>query len=186
VAGAYPTRRAWTAAILALAPVWAAACQVSAGLGTAGGWDRDVSDQRDQWGAYHPQEAYAVTRDVFVLDVPDRTNGPALVPDVEADLPPGTFRGPTSIPDFQTDPGQWRGVRGIVPAGTRIRADTLRAKGNLRDANVRRVYVKARVTDGEFRGLAVDLQAVSIYRADPDGGPVTLVGPNADFLRELR
>lgn len=155
------------------------------GIGPAGGWDRNVSDQGEHWGGYRAQGVYRLDRDVFLLDVPERTNGRALVPGMEWDLPPGTFRGPTDTPEYLANPRGFRGVMGVVPAGVRVRADTLRAKGNLRDRNLTRHYVKARVLDGEFQGWVVDLEAVSIYRADPDGGPDRLEGPNEDFLRPV-
>lgn len=161
----------------------AAACQVSSpGLG----WDRNVSDRPEAWGAYQPEGVYVLQRDVFLLDVPERTNGPGLVPGMEWDLPPGTFRGPTGVADYQAAPSQYRGIIGIVAADTRLRVETLRAKGNLRDSRATRHYVKAKVLDGEFQGRTVDLQAVSVYRGDTDGGAVTLVGPNGDFLRRAQ
>ncbi len=168
---------------MGLIVVTAAACQVTPGLGTAGGWDHDVSDRADRWGAFRPQAVYRLERDVFLLDVPDRTNGPALVPGMEQDVQPGTFRGPTAVQEYQAAPHLFRGVIGIVTEGTRLRAEALRAKGNLLDPNVTLHYVQGRLMDGEFRGKVVDLQAVSVYWVDPDGGPEMLRGPNEDLLR---
>jgi hypothetical protein len=161
----------------------AAACEVTPGFGTVGGWDRNVSEQGDAWGDYRTQGIYRLQRDVFVLDVPDRTNGRALVAGAEWTLPRGTFQGPVAVSDFQSNPKGYRGIIGVVPADTRIRAEVLRAKGNLRDRSVTRRYVKARVLDGEFRGWMVDLEPLSLYEADTEGGPDRLMGPNEDFLR---
>jgi hypothetical protein len=168
-----------------IAAIATAACQVTPGLGDAGGWDRAVSGQMENWGSYRPQGVYRIERDVFLLNVSERTNGPGLVPGMEADVPPGTFRGPTGMDDYLAAPQRYRGVTGVVVSGTRLRAETLRAKGNLLDKNVTVRYVRGRIMDGEFQGWVVDLQAVSIYRADPDGGPVRLAGPNEDFLRPI-
>ena len=63
-----------------------------------------------------------------------------------------------------------------------MRAEALRAKGNVLDKSVKQHYVRARIMDGEFQGRLVDLQAVSLYSEDPEGGPVKLAGPNEDFL----
>jgi len=167
---------------MAAASFFGAACQVSSGLGTVGGFDHDVSEKGELWGAYRSQSVYRLERDVFLLDVPDRTNGRALVSGPEWPLPPGTYRGPIPTADYQALDG-YRGVIGVIPAGTRIRAESLRSKGNLRDRGVQRNYVKARILDGEYRGWVVDLEPLSIYTAGPEGGPDQLTGPNEDFLR---
>ncbi len=160
----------------------AAACQVTPGVGTAGGWDRNVSERGELWGAYRAQGVYRLDRDVLLLDVPERTNGRALASGLEWDLPPGTFRGPVDATAYAANPRGYRGVIGLVPAGIRVRAEILRAKGNLLDKNLTRHYVKGRILDGEYQGWLVDLEPLSLYRADPEGGSDRLAGPNDDFL----
>lgn len=172
------------AALAALLAIAAPACQVTPGAGRIGGWDFAQKDKPELWAAYRAQGLYEVQRDVFLLDVPDRTNGLALVPGMESEVPPRTFRGPTAIEDYRADPKRWLWVGGIVPAGTRLRAEVLRGKGNLRDPDGTVYYVRARLLDGEFRGRLVDLQALSLYAADadPKSRHLTLTGPNEDFL----
>ncbi len=176
-----PLRRAALAALLALAMP---ACQVAPGAGRVGGWDFTQKDKPELWGAYQSQGVYELQRDVFLFDVPDRTNGPALVPGMGSAVPPGTLRGPTGIDEYRSDPKRWLRVTGIVPAGTRLRAETLRGKGNLRDPQATIHYVRGRLLDSEFRGRLVDLQTLSIYTADadPKSHHATLTGPNEYFL----
>lgn len=183
VMGANPTLHAQRAACFAAALALCSGCQVTPGLGYAGGWDRNVSEQTDRWGSYRPQGVYRLERDVFLLNEPERTNGTALVAGLESDLPPGTVRGPAEMEDYLASPNRYRGVIGVVRAGTRLRAEVLRAKGNVLDSVVTRHYIRARIIDGEFGQQLVDLQALSIYATDPDTGAVTLIGPNEDFLR---
>src|SRR6185436_12255568 len=92
-----PLHRAALAVLLALV---APACQVAPGPGRLGGWDFAQKDKPERWAAYHPQGLYEVQQDVFLVDVPERTNGLALVPGIDAEIPAGTFRGPGSIADY--------------------------------------------------------------------------------------
>lgn len=158
------------------------ACQVSPGSGHLGGWDFASNKKPELWGQYNADRVYRLQRDVFLMDTPERTNGPALVPGTEWSVPPSTFRGPTGTAEYQANPKNFRWVLGIVTAGTRLRAKTLRGKGNLRDSEETIYYVRARLLDGEFRGKEVDLQALSLYAAVPDSRSVALTGPNEDFL----
>ena len=176
-----PIRRAIAAALLVLS---VPACQVEPGPGRLGGWDFAKNDKPEFWASYHAQGVYEVRQDVFLVDVPERTNGLALVPGMGIEVPPGTFRGPTGVEDYDAEPHRWPWVTGIVRAGTRLRAETLRGKGNLRDSELTVYYVRARLLTGEFRGQQVDLQAVSRYVADenPESHRITLAGPNEDFL----
>jgi hypothetical protein len=183
VTGADPTLHAHRAACFVAVLALTSGCQVTPGLGYAGGWERNVSQQTERWGEYRPLGVYRLERDVFLLNEPERTSGPALVAGLESDLPPGTVRGPAAMEDYLAAPDRYRGVIGVVKAGTRVRADVLRAKGNVLDSTVTRHYVRARIIDGDFRERLVDLQALSIYSTDPDTGAVTLIGPNRDFLR---
>mgnify|MGYP001764764817 CR=1 FL=1 len=173
-------RRASLVALLALALT---ACAVEPGQGRIGGWDFKRDDP-ELWRGYHAQGIYQLQQDVFLLDVPDRTNGLALVPGMNSEVPPGTLRGPTGIEEYHAEPHRWLRVTGVVTAGTRLRAEVLRGKGNLRDPEGTVHYVRGRLLDGEFRGQVVDLQALSLYAADPDpkSHHVTLTGPNEDFL----
>lgn len=169
--------------MLALFVLAAPACRVaSPGLGRLGGWDSAIDKKPELWGQYKPDRVYELQRDVFLLDVPERTNGLALVPGMESSVPPSTFRGPTGIADYQANPKNWRWVTGVVTARTRLRAEVLRGKGNLRDAEATVHYVRGRLLDGPFRGDIVDLQALSLYAAEADSRRLTLTGPNEDFL----
>ncbi len=176
-----PLRCTALALLLALA---APACQVAPGQGRLGGWDFAIDDKPELWGAYRTQAIYELRQDVFLLDAPEYTNGLALVPGMSSEVPPGTLRGPTGIEEYRADPKRWLWVTGVVPAGTRLRAEVLRGKGNLRDSDATVHYVRGRLLDSEFRGRAVDLQALSLYQAEPDpkSHKVTLAGPNEDFL----
>lgn len=163
------------------------ACTVSApGLGYVGGWDWNVSDEMERWAGFDAEGIYELREDVFLLDIPERTNGLALVPGMEWDLPPRTLRGPTGIEDYRSNPKNWRRVSGVAEKGTRMRATRLRAKGNVRDRDVTRVYVKAQILAGPHQGKVVDLQAVSLYATDLETGRVELVGPNEDFILRTR
>ncbi len=160
-----------------------AACSVtSPGVGYVGGWDWKISDEPERWAGFDPDGIYELQRDVFLLNIPDRTNGLALVPDMDADVPPGTVRGPTAMSDYQSNPKRWRRVAGVAEEGTRMRATRLRAKGNVRAPNIRLVYVKAQIMAGPHQGKVVDLQALSLYATDLESGRAELVGPNEDFL----
>ena len=182
--GAAATNQLRRAALVALCVFVASACRVSSpGIGRLGGWDQRVDEKAELWGEYRPQAVYELQRDVFLMEVYERTNGMALLPGMEWPVPPGTLRGPTGVPEYNADPGHWRLVTGIVPAGTRLRAEVLRGKGNLRDQEATVHYVKGRLLDSEFRGQLVDLQALSRYvLEDPESRKVTLAGPNEDFL----
>lgn len=173
-------RRAGLFALLALVLT---ACAVQPGQGRIGGWDFKQDDP-ELWRGYHAQGIYQLTQDVFLLDVPERTNGLALVPAFDSTVPPKTLRGPASIEEYRAEPKRWLWVTGVVTAGTRLRAEFLRGKGNLRDPEGTVHYVRGRLLDGEFRGQQVDLQALSLYLADadPKSHHVTLTGPNEDFL----
>jgi len=176
-----PLRLATLVALFALA---APACQVDPGPGRLGGWDFAEKDKPELWAAYRAGGIYELQQDVFLLDIPERTNGLALVAGMDSEMPPGTVRGPTGIEDYRKEPERWRRVTGIVTAGTRLRAEMLRGKGNLRDSEATVYYVRGRLLTGEFRGRTVDLQALSRYTADPDpkSRRITLAGPNDDFL----
>ena len=163
------------------------ACTVTApGVGYVGGWDWNVSDETERWAGFDPDGIYRLQRDVFLINIPDRTNGLALVPDMDADLPPGTVRGPTAMSDYQSSPQRWRRVAGVAEEGTRMRATRLRAKGNVRAPNMTRVYVKAQIMAGPHQGKVVDLQALSLYATEAATGRVDLIGPNEDFLLRTR
>lgn len=181
--GATATTSLRRAALLALCVLAVSACQVSPGIGRIGGWEHRIDDKTELWGEYHPQGVYELQRDVFLLDIYEETNGPALVAGMESTVPPGILRGPTGISDYQADPKRYRAVTGIVPMGTRLRAEMLRGKGNLRDQEATVHYVKGRLLDGKYRGWLVDLQPISRYIVEnPESRKVTLVGPNEDFL----
>jgi hypothetical protein len=182
--GAVATTQLRRAAILALCILAAPACRVaSPGIGRLGGWDNRIDDKPALWGEYRVDAVYALQRDVFLLEVPERTNGLALVAGMEWQVPPGTLRGPTGVPDYLADPKRWRLIAGVAPAGTRMRVEVLRGKGNLRDPAATVHYVKARLLDTERQGQMVDLQALSRYVVeDPESRKVTLAGPNEDFL----
>lgn len=175
--------RLTTLAALAAALSTLAACTVTApGVRYVGGWDWNVSDETERWAGFDPDGIYRLQRDVFLLNVPERTNGLALVPDMDEDLPLGTLRGPTAISDYQSSPKRWRRVAGVAEKGTRMRATRLRAKGNVRAPNMTRVYVKAQIMAGPHQGKVVDLQALSLYATDATTGRRDLIGPNEDFL----
>lgn len=182
--GAAATTPLRCAALLTLCALAVSACKVSSpGVGRLGGWDHRLDDRTELWGDYRPQMVYELQRDVFLIDVYERTNGMALVAGMEWPVPPGTFRGPTGVPEYRADPKQHRLVTGIVPAGTRLRAEMLRGKGNLRDKEATVHYVKGRLLDGEYRNWVVDLQPLSLYvLEDPESRKLTLAGPNEDFL----
>lgn len=162
-----------------------AGCVTRPGIGYLGGWDKNVSERTELWGGYVPDAVYRIDHPLFLLDLPERTNGLALVPGLEVDLPPGTVRGPTTIEDYESAPRQWRKIKGVVEPGTRVRAFMLRAKGNLRDPGKTRHYVKGRILNGPFQGTVVDLEPVSLYREDPDTGRTVLVGPNNALLTQV-
>ncbi len=160
-----------------------AACTVTApGIGPVGGWDWKIGDETERWAGFHPNGIYKLQRDVFLLNIPDRTNGLALVPGIEWDVPPGTVRGPTALSDYRDAPRRWPRVAGVAEAGTRMRATILRSKGNVRAPNIARVYVKAKIMAGPHQGKLVDLQALSLYATDLESGRAELVGPNEEFL----
>ncbi|MDK1022303.1 MAG: hypothetical protein QGD90_11790 [Candidatus Hydrogenedentes bacterium] len=160
-----------------------AACTVTApGIGYVGGWDWNVSDETERWAGFDPDGIYRLQRDVFLLDIPDRTNGLALVPGMESVVPPGTVRGPTALSDYQDAPRHWPRVAGVAEEGTRMRATILRSKGNVRAPSLARVYIKAQIMAGPHQGKVVDLQALSLYATDLESGRAELVGPNEDFL----
>jgi len=164
-----------------------AACSVTTpGLGYIGGWDWNISDEMDRWAGFDAEGIYVLREDVFLLNLPERTNGLALVAGMEWDLPRNTVRGPTDIVDYERSPKTWRYVSGVAEQGTRMRAIRLRAKGNVRDRDVTRVYVKAQILAGPHQGEVVDLQALSLYATDLESGRVELVGPNEDFLLRTR
>ncbi len=180
-----------TRAMSLAAPVVAlsalAACTVTApGVGYVGGWDWNVSDETERWAGFDPEGIYELQQDVFLLSIPDRTNGLALLPDIDADLPPRTVRGPAAISEYQSSPKRWRTVAGIAEKGTRMRATRLRAKGNVRAPNMTRVYVKAQIMAGPHQGKVVDLQALSLYATEAATGRIDLIGPNEDFLLRTR
>lgn len=172
-----------TLAVLATAFSTLGACSVTApGLGYVGGWDWKVSDETERWAGYKPNGIYELQTDVFLLSIPDRTNGLALVPGMEWDVPPGTVRGPTALSDYQDAPRRWPRVAGVAEEGTRMRATILRSKGNVRAPSIARVYVKARIMAGPHQGKLVDLEALSLYATGLESGRAELVGPNKDFL----
>ncbi len=174
-----PIRRA---ALLMLLMLAAPACQVAPGQGRLGGWDFAVDKTPELWGEFKPDRVYELQRDVFLLDIPERTNGPALLSGMEWSVPPDTVRGPTTVAEYHAHPKNWLRVPGVVTAGTRLRAEVLRGKGNLRDKEATVHYVRARLLDGPFQDKLVDLQAISLYAADPDSRRIILRGPNEDFL----
>jgi len=182
--GAAATNSLRRAALIALCILAVSACKVSSpGIGRLGGWDQRIDEKTELWGEFRPQMVYELQRDVFLMEIYERTNGMALIPGMETPVAPGTLRGPTGISDYQADPKRFRLVNGVVPAGTRLRAEMLRGKGNLRDQEATVHYVKGRLLDSEFRGQLVDLQALSRYIAeDPESRKLTLAGPNEDFL----
>ncbi len=181
--GAAATTSLRRAALLVLCVCAVSACTVSPGIGRIGGWEHRIDDKTELWGEYHPQGVYELQRDVFLIDDYEYTNGPALVAGMETPVSPGTFRGPTGISDYQADPKRYRTVTDVVPMGTRLRVETLRGKGNLRDQEATIHYVKGRLLDGKYRGWLVDLQPLSRYvLLDPESRKETLVGPNEDFL----
>ncbi len=159
------------------------ACSVTApGVGYVGGWDWNVSDEVERWAGFDPNGIYELQRDVFLLNIPDRTNGLALVPDMDTDVPPGTLRGPTAMSDYQSNPKRWPRIAGVAKEGTRMRATRLRAKGNVRAPNIKLLYIKAKIMAGPHQGKVVDLQALSLYTTDAATKRTDLVGPNEDFL----
>ena len=170
------------AALVCLAGVVAGCAVSNPGLGYVGGWDWNISDEPERWAGFEANRIYRLQRDVFVTNVEDRTNGLALVPDMDADVPRGTVRGPTTIAGYQGDARPWPQIQGVVESGTRLRATRLRAKGNIRASKATMVYVKAQMLDGEFQGQVLDLQALSLYAVDPETGQENLVGPNEDYL----
>src|SRR5262245_42836484 len=85
------------AALLALLALAAPACQVSPGVGRVGGWDFAEKDKPELWAGFHAQGIYEVQQDVFLIDVPEHTNGLALVPGMNSEVPPRTLRGPTGV-----------------------------------------------------------------------------------------
>ena len=179
--------RATGLAALAIALSALTACTVTApGVGYVGGWDWNVSDETERWAGFDPDGIYVLQQDVFLLSIPERTNGLALLPDIDADLPPRTVRGPAAISEYQSSPKRWRTVAGIAEKGTRMRATRLRAKGNLRAPNMTRVYVKAQIMAGPHQGKVVDLQALSLYATQAATGRTDLIGPNEDFLLRTR
>lgn len=171
--------------VLTLAVLSVAGCNASTGLGTVGGFDWNVTDEPSRWSGYEQNRIYEIQREVFLLDVPERTNGLALVPGMESDVPPSTFRGPTSIEDYQANPRRWRWVSGVVEPGTLMRVTRLRSKGNLRAPKKTRVYVKAQIMRGPHRGELVDLESLSLYAPDVETGRDELIGPNEDFLKRV-
>jgi hypothetical protein len=158
------------------------ACVTEPGIGYIGGWDQNVSDEAELWGGYSRYRVYELREDVFVLNGNERTNGAALTPGIDAPVPPGTFRAPTTVEEYLDNPRYWREVDGIVERGTRVRAEILRGKGNLRDRSVTVHYVKGRVLNGPFQGELLDMEPLSRYRTDIETGRRILVGPNGDFL----
>ena len=176
--------RTFSAAVLG---ALAAGCAVSSpGMGYIGGWDSNISNETGRWAGYQRGGDYETQVGLFLLNVPDRTNGPALVPGMEAQVPPGVFRGPTTVEGYTQSARAWPGVIDVIPAGTRLRATMLRAKGNFRARLLTRVYVKAQVLTGPHRGEIVDLEQVSNYRMDVETRRAALLGPNEDFLTEAR
>jgi hypothetical protein len=161
----------------------ASGCAVDTlGRGYVGGWDRSISNDTAAWGRYEPGETYRLVVDVFLLDMPDKTNGTALVPGMDFEAGPGGYRGPSTIATYERFPDNWRWVTGIVRAETKIRATRLRAKGNLRAPDRTVEYPKGEILDGEFRGRVVDMQPLSAYRMNEETGDLTLLGPDARFL----
>ena len=159
-------------------------CAVTApGLGYVGGWDWNISDNTERWAGYEPDRIYALRQDVFLLSIENRTNGIALVPGIQSDVPRGTLRGSTTILSYQADPRPWPWIGGVVESGTRMRATRLRSKGNLRAPSMTRVYVKAQIMDGPHRTKVVDLEPLSLYETDSESGQTILLGPNEDFLK---
>ncbi len=174
------------AGVFILAAIAAPACRVTTpGIGYLGGWDQDVSERSEVWGRYDPGAVYRIEHDLFLMELPEPTGRPALAAGMDVSVPPGTQRGPTTIDEYQADPRGWPGVRGVVQQGTRLRAFALRAKGNLRDLSATVHYVRARILNGPHQGLVVNMEPVSLYRADPETGRVILVGPNDEFLTRI-
>lgn len=170
--------------LASLAP--AVGCRVTTpGVGYLGGWDKDVSERSDLWGRYEPGAVYRLEADLFLMELPEQATGLALVPGMELEVPPDTQRGPTTIEFYREDTRGWPGVRGVIERGTRVRAFTLRAKGNLRDPNATVHYVKGRVLNGPHQGRVVNMEPVSLYRVDPDTGRMVLIGPNTDLLTQI-
>ena len=172
-------------ATLTIAVLSLVACNASTGLGTIGGFDWNVTDEPARWSGYQQDRIYEIQSQVFLLDVPERTNGLALIPGMESDVPPSTFRGPTSIEEYQANPRRFRWVNGVVEPGTLLRVTQLRSKGNLRAPKKTRVYVKAQFMRGPHQGKLVDLESVSIYAIDVETGRDDLIGPNENFLTRV-
>jgi len=157
-------------------------CVTEPGLGYVGGWNQNVSDDTEAWGQYRQFRVYEFQEDVFVMNGGERTNGLALVPPLDADVAPGTFRAPATIDEYEANPRYWRSIDGIVTRGTRVRTEVLRAKGNIRDRSVTVHYPKGRLLTGPFQGQLLDMEPLSRYRTDVETGRRILVGPNRDFL----
>lgn len=120
---------------------------------------------------YLPGAVYVLLHDRYVeyLGWPVGIGRPVVVAS-PVNYVPGT--GPSSTEEYQTDPGRWPHIAGVLPAGTRLRFQ--RIERHRYPMLEHWFEACAVVEDGEFRGRAVDLTRISaqapnsrMLRSDP-------------------
>ena len=100
-----------------------------------------------------------VVRRPALLDIAvGLASGMALVAGMNSEVPPGTVRAPCTTDEYRANPKRWASITGLVTAGTRLRAEVLRGKGNLRDPKEAYTLFRGRLPTPdallEKRGLA--------------------------------
>jgi len=143
---------------------------------------RDVSDQPEYWGGYTRGATFELLQHVFAHKTVDSLELTPVAGPLSDSKPSGHGTIPRSVEEYQMKPTQWPDLLGVVCSGTRL--ETIGVE-EWSSSGFRRytaqVRLKAKILDGPFTGLSVDITPLSVpLRAEHR--KAVLLGPRSELL----